>query len=54
MKTILKRFSEPSTWAGLSGLALAFGYSTDEWQTIATAGAAVCGVVAMLLKEKSA
>tara|TARA_X000001382_G_C3026292_1_gene133280 strand:+ start:253 stop:420 length:168 start_codon:yes stop_codon:yes gene_type:complete len=53
MWTILDRLKEPSTYAGLAGIALAFGVSSDEWQTISTAVAGVAGLVSMLLKEKN-
>lgn len=31
MEPILKRLSEPSTWAGLGGLAVILGISMDEF-----------------------
>lgn len=52
MKQIYKRLSEPSTYAGMAGLSVALGLSTDEWQTYSAALAAVFGAVAMLLGEK--
>ena len=51
---LLGRLKEPSTYAGFSGIALAFGLSAEEWSTIYTAAAAVAGVVAMLLSEAPA
>lgn len=49
---ILSRLREPSTYAGLSGLAVALGFSDGEWVTISTAIAGVAGVIAMLLSER--
>lgn len=51
---ILNRLREPSTYAGLSGLALALGISGSSWATISTAVAGIAGVIAMLLHDKSA
>ena len=51
---IVSRLKEPSTYAGFSGLALAFGMSAEEWSAVYTAVAAVAGVVAMFLVEKPA
>lgn len=54
MKALLLRLSEPSTYAGLAGLALALGLSTEDFQGYANAVAGVFGFVAILLGEKSA
>ncbi len=51
---ILNRLREPSTYAGLAGLALALGISDTAWATISTAVAGVAGVIAMLLHDKPA
>ncbi len=51
---ILDRAREPSTYAGLSGLALALGLSDAEWSTICTAAAAVCAAVAVVIAERGA
>jgi len=51
---ILDRAREPSTYAGLSGLALALGLSDAEWSAIGTAAAAVCGAVAVVITERGA
>ena len=51
---ILDRAREPSTYAGLSGLALALGMSDAEWSAIGTAAAAVCGAVAVVIAERGA
>jgi hypothetical protein len=50
---LVSRLKEPSTYAGFSGIALAFGLSGEEWSTIYTAAAALAGVVAMFLSEKT-
>lgn len=51
-KQLYKRLSEPSTYAGMAGLAVALGLSADEWQTYSTALVAVFGALAILLGEK--
>tara|TARA_B100000676_G_C17749999_1_gene665953 strand:- start:196 stop:372 length:177 start_codon:yes stop_codon:yes gene_type:complete len=49
---IIDRAKEPSTWAGLAGLALAFGISADEWAAYSQAAAAIAAAVAMFVKER--
>ena len=49
---IIDRAKEPSTWAGLAGLALAFGISANEWATYSQAAAAIAAAIAMLVKER--
>ena len=51
---LLSRLKEPSTYAGFSGIALAFGLSGEEWSTVYTAVAGLAGLVAMLLSEAPA
>tara|TARA_Y100001938_G_scaffold150636_1_gene242567 strand:- start:4099 stop:4257 length:159 start_codon:yes stop_codon:yes gene_type:complete len=51
MWTILDRLKEPSTYAGLSVLALIF-VSEEQWQIISTALASVFALASMILKEK--
>lgn len=51
---LVNRLKEPSTYAGFSGIALAFGLSGEEWSTVYTALAGLAGVAAMLLAEKPA
>ncbi len=53
MKQVLKRMSEPSTWAGLSALmGIAFGVSDAEWMQITTAITAIAtAVLAIVFKE---
>ena len=50
---ILARLKEPSTYAGLSGLAVALGVSTHLYEAAAAAIAGIAGLVAVLLAEKS-
>ncbi|MFN3706514.1 MAG: hypothetical protein ACK4WM_11045 [Thermoflexales bacterium] len=50
---LLGRLREPSTYAGLSGLALAFGLSGEMYQAVAAALAGVAGLVAVILSERS-
>ena len=49
---IIDRAKEPSSWAGLAGLALAVGISADEWEIYSQAAAAVAAAIAMLVKER--
>jgi hypothetical protein len=50
---VLTRLKEPSTYAGLSGLALALGVSSDLYAAASSAVAAVAGLVAIVLAEKA-
>lgn len=50
----IDRLKEPSTWAGLSAVAIALGLSETEWTAIGQAAAAIAGAVAVVLKERSA
>src|SRR3546814_20381894 len=52
MKWVLDRLREPSTYAGLAGLALAFGINDATWAAISTAVAAVDGHIAWLLRHQ--
>lgn len=49
---ILSRLKEPSTFAGLSGIALALGMSGELYNAVAGAIAGVAGLVAVLLADK--
>jgi hypothetical protein len=49
---LLGRLREPSTFAGLSGLALAVGLSQDQFTAIANAVAGLAGLLAVILAEK--
>lgn len=51
-KTIAARLREPSTFAGLSALALLFGVPIGTADAIAQAVAAIAAVVAVVLPEK--
>jgi hypothetical protein len=48
----LSRLKEPSTYAGLSGLALAFGLSSELYAAASAALAGVAGLVAVILAER--
>ncbi len=50
---VLARLKEPSTYAGLSALALALGVSGDLYTAASSALAAVAGLVAVVLAEKA-
>lgn len=52
MTWIIARLREPSTFAGLSGLALAIGLSQDQWAAIGAAVAGIAGLVAVFVTEK--
>jgi hypothetical protein len=50
---VLSRLKEPSTYAGLSGIALAFGISTEFYSAVSAAAAGVAGLIAVILAEKA-
>ena len=50
---VLTRLKEPSTYAGLSGLALALGVSGELYSAASAAIAAIAGVIAIVLAEKA-
>ena len=50
---VLSRLEEPSTYAGLSGIALAFGISTEFYSAVSAAVAGVAGLIAVVLAEKA-
>jgi hypothetical protein len=54
LQWFLTRAKEPSTYSGLSGLALALGLSDAEWSAIGTAAAAVFAAVAVVVAERGA
>lgn len=54
MRFLLSRLLEPSTWAGLTGLAVALGTSSDVMHEVAQAGAALASLAAMALPESGA
>lgn len=49
----LQRFKEPSTWAGISMMAAAFGVPVAILPIIAKAGALAAAVAAVVLPEAS-
>ena len=51
---LVNRLKEPSTYAGLAGLALAFGLSDAQWTAVSTAIAGLAGVAAVFLSEAPA
>lgn len=54
VKYLLARLREPSTWAAFAGLAVVVGLTAEQWQAVATAGAAVAGLIAVLLPDTNA
>ncbi|VVE31253.1 hypothetical protein [Pandoraea nosoerga] len=53
MSFILSRLLEPSTWAGITGLAVALGTSPDTMHEIAQAAAALASLAAVALPENA-
>lgn len=51
MKTIIQRFREPSTWAGVSVLLALFGVNVEQAQAVAQVGAALAGAAAVFMRE---
>jgi hypothetical protein len=52
MRGIFQRFSEPSSWASISAALVGLmGFTTDEADVIVGAGAALCAVMGIFLKE---
>ena len=49
----LERLKEPSTYSGLSGIALAFGVSTDLYNAVAALVAGIAGLVSIVLAERA-
>lgn len=54
MKAILNRFSQPSSWAGLSGIAMAVGIAAPLYTSVSLMLAGACGIAAFVLNEKGA
>jgi len=52
MEDFLNLLKEPSTYAGLSGIALAMGISVEGWEAISATLAALFGTIAVFTKEK--
>ena len=53
MKRLIEIFSEPSTYAGFSGIALALGMAASEYEAVSAALAAIFGAVAVYRREKT-
>jgi len=53
VKIIISRLKEPSTFAGLSGIALALGVSGELYNAAAAAIAGVASLAAVILAEKA-
>lgn len=49
---LVNRLKEPSTYAGVASLALAFGLSDVQWEAISAAVAGLAGLAAVFLMEK--
>jgi hypothetical protein len=47
------RLKEPSTWAGFASMLAAFGVASPLASTIATAGAGIAGLLAVVIPEVS-
>lgn len=54
MDTLVKRLKEPSTYAGLAGIALVFGISLDEFQNYANTVAGLFAFVSVVIGEGDA
>ena len=52
IEQVIKRLSEPSTYAGLMGLALILGANTEQFEVYAAAAAGFFGFVAIVVGEK--
>jgi hypothetical protein len=51
MNTLIERLKEPSTWAGLAGLALLFGLTQDQFDIYVGAVTGALSFAAIILKE---
>lgn len=51
MKYFIDLLKQPSTYAGLAGIAAAFGLSAPEWAAISGALAGIFGAVAFFVSE---
>ncbi len=54
MNTLIDRLKEPSTYAGLSAMALAFGISADQMTIWVGAVAGLFAFVSIIVKEVGA
>jgi hypothetical protein len=59
MLSLIERFKEPSSWAGIAGIATpilaVFGLTVDPgiWTYLAYIGAGIAGVLAIVLPERA-
>ncbi len=51
METLIKRFSEPSTYAGLAGLALILGINAEQFAAFTEAAAGLFAFIAIAIGE---
>lgn len=51
MNMFLKRIKEPSTWAGITGLAVIFGMPESAANSLVQIAAGVTGLLAVVLPE---
>lgn len=51
MRKLIRRLKEPSTYAGLAGLALLLGITTETFDMYANAAAGLFGFAAILMGE---
>lgn len=54
MKSVFKRLKEPSTWAGIAGLAVLFGVDPEKANLIVQAIGGVAAALAVIIPEKKA
>lgn len=52
MSWIVDRLKEPSTYAGLAGIALALGMTAESYTALSNIAVALFGAVAVILAEK--
>lgn len=52
-KALLKRLKEPSTYAGLAGLALIAGVSVEQFQLYTNTVAGIFGFMSIILGERT-
>ncbi len=54
MQKFIKRFKEPSSWAGISALAIVFGVPPGTADLAVQAFAAITALLAVVVPEKAA
>lgn len=50
--SLVNRFKEPSSWAGIAGLVAMFGVPLGVAQALVVAVAGVCGAIAVLMPQR--